>query len=86
MDKVLMDRWPDGRWTLFDQKSSDEPIIKCHIHIYKMSPTTVNRWLPWSLIGQDIFNFFSRTSACEVGNLARIVLPEDLEKYCCFSM
>jgi hypothetical protein len=44
------------------------------------------RWLSWPLIGQDIFNFFSRTSACEVDRLARIVLPEDLEKYCCFSM
>lgn len=32
------DRWPDGRWTLFDQKSSDELITKMsHTHRQNVS-------------------------------------------------
>ena len=34
--------------------------------LYLFEVITNPRWLPWILIGQDIFNFFSRTTACEI--------------------
>jgi len=50
------------------------------LYLFEANP----RCLFWPLIDQDIFVFFSRTTACEVNRLAKNALLEVPKKCCCF--
>ena len=53
---------------ILDMQMSKLPMISGYVEAI-----TNPRWLLWSLIGRDIFNFFSRTTGCEVTRLAKNV-------------
>ena len=46
--------------------------------LYLFEAIRNTRWLSWPLIGRDIFSFFSRTTACDAGRLAKNIPLEVL--------
>jgi hypothetical protein len=48
----------------------DIKLIRGPADLYLLEAMINPRWVPWSLISPDIYNFFARTTACEITRLA----------------